>query len=121
MPGDGLTHGPPATKKLAAKTTGSAGSSGIPCATVLRLIRDLPGDRLGTGLSCPHRPRAHHLAGLTPASGCQDHTTSPSASALARRARPTRPSHPAANVRDDREAPLMWRQDGAIYTRVLIF
>ena len=29
---------------------------------------------LGTGLYCSHRPRDHHLAGLTPASGCQDHT-----------------------------------------------
>ena len=35
MPGDGLTHGPPATKKQAAVTTGSAGSTGIPRATVL--------------------------------------------------------------------------------------
>src|SRR5215468_4901641 len=45
MPGEGLTHGPPAEKKQAAVTTGSARSSGIPCAMVLRLIRDLPGDR----------------------------------------------------------------------------
>jgi len=34
---------------------------------------------LGTGLSCSHHPR-DHPASLTPASGCQDHTTSPSAS-----------------------------------------
>ncbi|CCE11990.1 hypothetical protein BRAS3843_900025 [Bradyrhizobium sp. STM 3843] len=51
MPGDGLAHGPPAEKKQAAVTTGPAGSSGIPCAMVLTLIRDLPGDRL----SCPLR------------------------------------------------------------------
>jgi hypothetical protein len=25
---------------------------------------------------------------------------------------PPRPSHPASNVRDDREAPLMWKRDG---------
>ena len=31
------------TKKQAAVTTGSAGSTGIPCAMVLRLIRVLPG------------------------------------------------------------------------------
>ncbi len=49
MPGEGLTHGPPAAKKQAAVTTGSAGSSGIPCTAVLTLIRVLPGDRL----SCP--------------------------------------------------------------------
>jgi hypothetical protein len=42
MPGDGLTHGPPAEKKLAAKTTGSAESSGIPCAMVLTLISRSP-------------------------------------------------------------------------------
>ena len=33
------------TKKLAAVTTGLARASGLPCATVLRLIRDLPGAR----------------------------------------------------------------------------
>jgi hypothetical protein len=30
MPGDGLTHGPPATKKQAAVTTGLAGSTAFP-------------------------------------------------------------------------------------------
>jgi hypothetical protein len=35
MPGDGLTHGPPATKKQAAVTTGQARSTGIPCAMAL--------------------------------------------------------------------------------------
>ena len=30
-------------KKQAAVTTGQAGSTGTPCAMVLRLIRDLPG------------------------------------------------------------------------------
>jgi hypothetical protein len=35
MPGDGLTHGPPATKKQAAVTTGLARSTGIPCTMVL--------------------------------------------------------------------------------------
>ena len=42
MPGEGLTHGPPAEKKLAADTTGSAKSSGIPCAMVLTLISCSP-------------------------------------------------------------------------------
>ena len=41
-------------KKQAAVTTGSAGSSGIPCAMVLRLIRALLGDRL----DCPRPPEA---------------------------------------------------------------
>jgi hypothetical protein len=62
-------------KKLAADTTGSAGTTGVPCAMVLTVSFVL----LGTGLSCSHRTRDHHLTCLTPASGCQDHTTSPSA------------------------------------------
>ncbi len=41
-------------------------------------LRALPGDRL----SCHRRPQDHHLASLTPASGRQDHTTSPSAAAF---------------------------------------
>jgi hypothetical protein len=87
-----------------------------------------------TGLVC-HR----HCAKLAPrnlasASGGQDHTTSPSAEALANDTRQTRyrsplflakaasrarqalcprPSHPASDVRDDRETPLVWRRDGA--------
>ncbi len=43
MPDAGRTHGPPAEKKQAAVTTGSAGTTGIPRATVLTLIRSLPG------------------------------------------------------------------------------
>jgi hypothetical protein len=42
MPGEGLTHGPRAIKKHGEGTTGSAGSSGIPCAMVLRLIACSP-------------------------------------------------------------------------------
>ena len=43
MPGAGRTHGPPATKKQAAVTTGSAGTTGIPRAMVFGLWRALPG------------------------------------------------------------------------------
>jgi hypothetical protein len=43
---------------------------------------------------------------LTPASGRQDHTASPSASAALVSAPPKRPSHPASNVRDDAYVPL---------------
>ncbi|WP_154072614.1 hypothetical protein [Bradyrhizobium erythrophlei] len=58
---------------------------------------------------------------MTPASGRQDHTFLPSASAsfvrtLIARMMPPRPSHPAPNVRDDREAPLLWEQDGKGYS-----
>jgi hypothetical protein len=44
-----------------------------PLRDVLRLIRDLPGDRR----SCPRHP-PRHAASLASAPGCQDHTTSPS-------------------------------------------
>jgi len=77
MPGDGLTHGPPAAKKQAAVTTGSAGSTGIPCAMVLTVSFVLSP---GTRLSCPRRlPGVEASANLAPALGRQDHTTSPSA------------------------------------------
>jgi hypothetical protein len=48
-----------------------------------------------TGLFCHRRPRKLLPANLTPASGRQDHTTSPSASRIARQARGPRPPHPA--------------------------
>src|SRR5262249_9255014 len=76
MPGEGLTNGPPAERK--------AGGSHHRFSLIirhslrdgLRLIRDLPRDRL----SCPCRPRARQsIATLASAPGCQDHTTSPSA------------------------------------------
>src|SRR5229473_3601939 len=77
-------------------------------------LRALPGDR---ALLPPSS--ADRSANLTPASGRQDHTTSPSAKAsfvrahFARLTLP-RPSHPAPNVRDDREAPLLWARDGRV-------
>ena len=63
-------------------------------------LRALPGDRLvdtvASGVAS---------ADLTPAPGCQDHTTSPSTSAPFVRVL-KRPPHLAAHVRDDRETPL---------------
>jgi hypothetical protein len=44
---------------------------------------------------------------LISASGYRDHTTSPSAENPARLAGRRRPPHPAPNVRDDRETPLL--------------
>jgi len=92
-------------QKARGRTTGSAGAAGIPCAMVLRLIRALPGDQ---ALLSPSS--ADRSANLAPAQGRQDHTTSPSASCCSSDNTP-RPSHPASNVRDDREAPLMRRRD----------
>jgi hypothetical protein len=62
-------------KKQAAVTTGSAGSTGIPCAMGYALYRALPGDhRLVATVA-----RGTDPATLAPASERQDHTTSPSA------------------------------------------
>ena len=74
----------------------------------LRLIRDLPGV---PGLLASVALR-NVSQDLTPASGGQDHTTSPSASAtFVARAIP-RPSHPRPTVRDDRpKRPSSSRQD----------
>jgi len=86
MPGAGRAHGPPATKKQAAVTTGSARTSGIPRATVLTAASRSP---WCAGLVSHHRlanpacraPRADIAIpqSLIPASGNQDHTTWPSA------------------------------------------
>jgi hypothetical protein len=59
-------------------TTVTPETSGIPRAMVLTVSFELFS---ATGLSC-HRPRAMQsiIASLTPASGRQDHTISPSAS-----------------------------------------
>src|SRR5258706_7238587 len=66
-------------------------------------LRALPGDR-----AClPPSPAELTSTNLTPASGRQDHTTSPSASQRSRQQRRLRPPHPAPYVRDDRETPLV--------------
>jgi len=90
-------------KKLAAVTTGSAGSSGIPCAMVLRLIRDLPGE---PGFLCPH----HHaessarLVASVGATGPHDFAVRISAVRPHEKscATPSRPPHPRLAPRDDR-------------------
>jgi len=73
-------------------------------------LRALPGDR---ALLSPSP--ADHPANLTPASRRQNHTTSPSARlrCSSYRAHP-RPPHPAPNVRDDRETPLLQGRDARI-------
>ena len=94
-------------KKQAAVTTGSARSSGTPCAMVFTVCFALSP---GTGLSCPRRFVDHpaKLSASVGAPGPHDFTVR--LGVVRRRdtraATPLRPSHPAANVRDDREAPL---------------
>ena len=102
-PGADCTHGSCATKSTGVGPQVKPEQPGLPCAMVYGLLRALPGDR-----AClpPSLRGCRHPRNLAPASGRQDHTTSPSASSVARRATPRRPSHPAPNVRDDREAPL---------------
>jgi len=63
-------------KKQAAVTTGKAGATGIPCATVLTAASCSP---WCAGLVSHHHPREMSRESLIPASGDRDHTTSPSA------------------------------------------
>jgi hypothetical protein len=114
MPGAGRTHGPPATKKQAASPQVQPRHPGIPCAMVLRLIRDLPGV---PGLfATVIRAMRKHLANLTPASGCQDHTISPSAiwSVVSRKRAQRNGVHriPASRVVTIAIRPSISRRDG---------
>ena len=64
---------------------------------------------LVTGLSCHHRPQeALLLENLTPASGRQDHTTSPSADKRSRQQRSLRPSHPNPTFVTIAKRPSVW-------------
>jgi hypothetical protein len=67
-------------------------TSGIPHAMVLTAYFALPGDR---AFLPPSSLRSLLLRDLTPASGCQDHTTSPSAHNVIRLLTLLRPPHPA--------------------------
>ena len=67
-------------------------------------LRALPSDRACLPLS---PPRSLLLENLTPASGRQDHTTSPSASSALVRST-IRVHRIPPRVRDDREPPLEW-------------
>jgi hypothetical protein len=90
---------------------GRTGTPGIPARNGFNsLFRALPGDR-----ACLPPSLADCSANLTPASGRQDHTTSPSARLRARQSRTSRPSHPQPYVRDDRETPLCLGRDSNGY------
>jgi hypothetical protein len=93
----------------------SGGNPAFPARWFYGLFRALPGDR---AFLPPSPPRSLLLENLTPASGRQDHTTSPSASSAARLASPRRPPHPAPTFvttrtpllsgRDARKMPVIW-------------
>src|SRR6266700_6717321 len=91
-------------QKARGRTTGTGGSSGLPCAMVLRLIRDLPGDHAWLPPSPVRRESV--FTTLAPASERQDHTISPSAATSLVFSTLPRPPHPTLNVRDDAYAPL---------------
>ena len=98
-------------KTRALVTTVTPETPGIPRAMVLTAYIALSPV---TGLSCHRRPcRSSLLKSLTPASGRQDHTTSPSAVTRPRQKR--RPASIASrtNVRDDRDTPLLAGRDDA--------
>jgi hypothetical protein len=91
-------------------TTGSPGTPGLPCAMVLTAYFVLSP---ATGLFCHRRSRGlppQELDASVGASGPHDFAVRVSA---ARLAPPKRPPHPAPNVRDDRDTPLLWGRDGA--------
>src|SRR6202140_1125945 len=92
-------------------------SPGIPRAMVLTASFALSPV---TGLSCHRRPRKLLSANLTPASGRQDHTTSPSASRIARQARSLRPPHPAPRFVTLRNAPL-WDGTARVIKVIWVF
>ena len=79
MLGDVLTHAPPATKKQAAVTTGSARSTRHSLRSGFTAYTWSP---RGPGFLAPVIGVMRSIiANLAPASGRQDHTTSPSANA----------------------------------------
>ena len=103
-------------EKQAAVTTGSAGSTGIPCAMVLRLIRALPGDRA----FLPPSSRGPSSAQLSLSVG----RPGPHAFAVrigcVRLTQPKRPSHPRPTCRDDRpKRPSSSRRDAREHRRDL--
>jgi len=92
-PGADCTRGPRATKSTGVGPQVNRSNAGFPCAVVYGLLRALPGDR---AFLPPSPPRSVLLGSLTPASGRQDHTTSPSARSGVRLRRHPRPPHPTA-------------------------
>jgi hypothetical protein len=84
--------------------------SGLPCAMVYGLLRALPGDR---AFLPPSSLRNLFLKNLTPASGRQDHTASPSAR-VTLVSRNFRVHRIPPRVRDDREPPLSSGETGEV-------
>ena len=91
-------------KHTSKSTTGSPKHSGIPCAMVYDLLRALSGDR---ALLSPSPVRCVASSPVNASvEASRPHGFAVRAGAV-RLATPTRPSHPAPNVRDDRDTPLL--------------
>jgi hypothetical protein len=93
-------------------------TSGIPHAMVLRLISRSP---RGPGFLAPVIPEklaSQELNASVGASGPHDFAVRIQRVRLTRY---QRPPHPAPNVRDDRDTPLLWRRDSGKRPQFLIF
>jgi len=111
MPGEGLTHGPPAERKAGGSHHRFSRSTGIPCAMGLRLIRALLGDRL----DCPRHSQivVRELDLSTGRSGPHDFTVRTSAfvGILDKMLCARTATAPRLACRDDRDTPLSPRRD----------
>jgi hypothetical protein len=99
-----------ATKSTGVSNYRYTATAGIPCAMVLTGSFVL---FLVTGLFCHHHSQSARARSrtLAPASGRQNHTTSPSALRLRSSCATHASTASRPNVRDDREAPLLWERD----------
>jgi hypothetical protein len=99
-------------------TTGLPRSPGLPCAMVLTGSSALS---LVTGLVCHHRKRKISSANLNASVGASGPHGFAVRVNAPRPAHHPRPPHPAPNVRDDREPPLLRERDGNRYASDLGF
>ena len=107
-----------ATKSTRVSNHRYAASAGIPCAMVLRLMSRSP---RGPGSFAPVIPEKLASQELSASVGAPGPHAFAVRNSIARLATPLRPPHPAPNVRDDREAPLLWERDGGKNTQFPIF
>ena len=99
MPGEDLTHGPPAIKKAGGSRHRFGRINRHSLRDGLRLISRSP---RGPGFLAPVAGVMRSIiANLTSASGGRDHATSPSAQGHVRLTCHPRPSHPRPTCRDD--------------------
>jgi hypothetical protein len=126
-PGAGRTHGPRATRKHAAEPQVQPRQPGLPCASGFNGLYALSPV---TGLFCHRRladrsasdarlGSARIMQGLAPASGRQDHTTSPSAPAslVLRLNNRSRETAPPSFTRATPTASIAFRNPAFVTTR----